>query len=55
MTPHQIEQYRATTAQRKPINDRMQMCAGPCKQRRSEGQFAKGDSLCQKCRRRAAP
>jgi len=55
MNPHYLELYRASTARNKPINSTMKMCAGPCKQRRSVGQFAEGDSLCIKCRRRATP
>ena len=31
----------------------MRQCAGPCKQRRSIGQYVAGDLLCMKCRLRA--
>lgn len=55
MNPDQIADYRSNTARYKPMNTAQKMCAGPCKQRRSVGQFAPGDTLCLKCRRRAKP
>ncbi|MGE5622229.1 MAG: hypothetical protein ACM3WS_03625 [Bacillota bacterium] len=54
MNPNQIADYRANTSRYKPINTAMKLCAG-CRQRRSAGQFALGDDLCLKCRRRAKP
>lgn len=54
MTPEQQAFYRARTAGRKPLNHAQQLCQGPCKQRRSIGQFANGDDWCIKCRRRAS-
>lgn len=52
MGPFQQAAFRVNTAKDKPMNYAQKMCRGPCKQRRSVGQFAPGDDLCAKCRRR---
>lgn len=44
--------YRRSTEQMRPINLAQKTCVGPCKRRRSVGQFAPGDAVCQQCRRR---
>ena len=52
MTPFQQNVYRARTATIKHYNIAQKTCSA-CKQRRSVAQFAPGDDLCSKCRRRA--
>lgn len=52
MNANQQADFRAATERRKLFNQAQKTCKGPCKQRRSVGQFAAGDDVCAQCRRR---
>lgn len=54
MTPAQQAGYRARTHGAKHYNAAQKVCQGPCRRRRSVGQFAEHDDVCVQCRRRGA-
>lgn len=51
--PHDINMYRDRTAGMLVLNHARRTCTGPCRRRRSVGQFAGKDTVCKQCRRRA--